>query len=88
MAERERSVLTPQCLDHRWPALDRVRAVMAAGQQGCHEQRVIMQWRFTPADAREKLHRLDPSSASWLTTRSFQTISLLSHNKTPVSDDV
>jgi hypothetical protein len=78
MAERERSVLTRQCLDERLPSLDRVRAVIAPWQQGCNEHRVIMQWRFTPADAREKLQRRSPSSASWLTTRSFQAISLLS----------
>jgi hypothetical protein len=63
MAEIELSVLTRQCLDHRWPALDRVRAVIAPWQQGCHEHRVIMQWRFTPANAREKLQRLSPSSS-------------------------
>ena len=63
MAERELSVLAPQCLDQRLPSLDRVRAVIAPWQQGCNEHRVIIQWRFAPADAREKLHRLSPSSS-------------------------
>jgi DDE superfamily endonuclease len=63
MAEIELSVLGRQCLDQRLPSMERVRAAIAPWQQGRNAHRVSIQWRFTTADAREKLHRLYPSSS-------------------------
>lgn len=63
MAEIELSVLGRQCLDQRLPTMERVKAVLTPWQQGRNEHHVTIQWRFTTADAREKLHRLYPSSS-------------------------
>ena len=61
MAEIELSVLGRQCLDQRLPSMQRVRDVIAPWQQARNTHQVQVQWRFTTADAREKLHRLYPS---------------------------
>lgn len=61
MAEIELSVLGRQCLDQRLPTMERVKAVITPWQQGRNDHRVTIQWRFTTADARAKLHRLYPS---------------------------
>ena len=63
MAEIELSVLGRQCLDQRLPSMQRVQAVIAPWQQGRNAHQVQVKWRFTTADAREKLHRLYPSSS-------------------------
>ena len=63
MAEIELSVLGRQCLNQRLPTMQRVNAVITPWQQGRNEHHVTIQWRFTTADAREKLHRLYPSSS-------------------------
>jgi hypothetical protein len=57
------SVLGRQCLNQRLPTMQRVNAVITHGPQGRNEHHVTIQWRFTTADAREKLHRLYPSSS-------------------------
>jgi len=63
MAEIELSVLGRQCLDQRLPTMEQVQAVIAPWEQGRNDHRVIIQWRFTTADARAKLHRLYPSTS-------------------------
>lgn len=61
MAEIELSVLGRQCLDQRLPSQERVQAVITPWEHGRNDHRVTIQWRFTTADARDKLHRLYPS---------------------------
>ena len=63
MAEIELSVLGRQCLDQRLPSMPRVQAVITPWQQARNAHQVQVKWRFTTADAREKLHRLYPSSS-------------------------
>ena len=63
MAEIELSVLGRQCLDQRLPTMERVKAVITPWQQGRNDHHVTIQWRFTTADARQKLHRLYPSNS-------------------------
>jgi len=63
MAEIELSVLGRQCLDQRLPTMDRVKAVITPWEQGRNDHHVTIQWRFTTADARQKLHRLYPSNS-------------------------
>jgi|SRR6266699_2436430 len=63
MAQIELSVLGRQCLDQRLPSIPRVRAVIAPWQQGRNDHQITIQWRFSTAQAREKLHRLYPSSS-------------------------
>jgi hypothetical protein len=61
IAEIELSVLGRQCLDQRLPSQERVQAVITPWEQGRNAHRVTIQWRFTTAEARAKLHRLYPS---------------------------
>ena len=61
MAEIELSVLARQCLAQRLPSMERVQAVIEPWQKARNAHRVQVQWRFTTADARQKLHRLYPS---------------------------
>ena len=61
MAEIELSVLGRQCLNQRLPTMEQAQAVIAPWEQGRNDHRVTIQWRFTTADARAKLHRLYPS---------------------------
>ena len=63
MAEIELRVLGRQCLDQRLPTMDRVKAVITPWEQGRNDHHVTIQWRFTTADARQKLHRLYPSNS-------------------------
>ena len=63
MAGLELSVLARQCLDQRLPSMEHVRLGIVPGPRGRNEHHVTIQWRFTPVDARKKLHRLYPSSS-------------------------
>ena len=63
MAEIELSVLARQCLAQRLPSMERVRTVIEPWQRARNAHHVQVQWRFTTADAREKLHRLYPSTS-------------------------
>ncbi len=63
MAEIELSVLARQCLDQRLSSMERLREVIGPWQQGRNAHQIQVQWRFTTADAREKLHRLYPSTS-------------------------
>jgi transposase len=60
MAEIELSVLHRQCLDRRIPDLQTLMAETRAWAQHRNQQKVVIQWRFTTADARIKLARLYP----------------------------
>jgi hypothetical protein len=61
MAEIELSVLTRQCLDRRIPQQDLLKQEVAAWVQRRNQLEASVNWRFTTADARIKLHRLYPS---------------------------
>jgi hypothetical protein len=63
MAEIELSVLARQCLAQRLPSMQRVREGITPWQQGRNAHQVQVQWCFTTADARERLHRLYPSTS-------------------------
>ena len=58
MAELEFSVLSRQCLDRRIPDPATLRHEIATWEAGRNAARAKVQWRFTVADARTKLHRL------------------------------
>lgn len=60
MAEIELSVLQRQCLDRRIPDLPTLRLEAEAWAERRNQQRTIIQWRFTTADARIKLAHLYP----------------------------
>jgi hypothetical protein len=62
MAEIELSVLARQCLDRRIGGQEELRQEVWAWEQERNERGVVVQWRFTTADARIKLHRLYPST--------------------------
>ncbi len=61
MAEIEYSVLTRQCLNRRLPDKESVRREVKAWEEGRNATQATVEWRFTTADARRKLHRLYPS---------------------------
>jgi hypothetical protein len=61
-AEIELSVLAKQCLDQRIGGQEELRREVGAWEEERNERGVVVQWRFTPADARIKLHRLYPST--------------------------
>lgn len=61
MAEIEFSVLSKQCLDRRIPDRATLQRELAAWQAARNAEDTTMQWRFTTADARIKLHRLYPT---------------------------
>jgi hypothetical protein len=61
MAEIELSVLARQCLDRRLDSAEELRQEVKAWQDKRNERGVVVQWRFTTADARIKLHKLYPS---------------------------
>jgi hypothetical protein len=63
MAEIELSVLARQCLAQRLPSMERVQAVIEPWQKARNAHQVRVQWRFTTAEARQKLHRLYPSNS-------------------------
>ncbi|NJN59812.1 MAG: IS630 family transposase [Leptolyngbyaceae cyanobacterium SL_5_9] len=61
MAEIELSILSRQCLDRRIPDLETLKSQVAAWQDNRNHEETWIDWRFTTADARVKLHRLYPS---------------------------
>jgi DDE superfamily endonuclease len=61
MAELEFSVLGRQCLDRRLPDPDTLRHEIATWEAARNAARATVQWRFTVAHARTKLHRLYPA---------------------------
>lgn len=62
MAEIELSALAKQCLDRRIGGQAELRQEVGAWEEERNERGVGVQWRFTTADARIKLHRLYPST--------------------------
>jgi hypothetical protein len=61
MAEIELSVLHRQCLDRRIESAQEMARQVDAWQEDRNEREVGVQWRFTTADARIKLHKLYPT---------------------------
>jgi hypothetical protein len=61
MAEVELSVLSGQCLDRRIPDTITLRSEVLAWEERRNGEHATIDWRFTAADARIKLHRLYPS---------------------------
>lgn len=61
MAEIELSVLGRQCLDRRIADRETLKTEVAAWQDNRNHEETWIDWRFTTADARVKLHRLYPS---------------------------
>lgn len=61
MAEIELSVLSRQCLDRRIPDLETLKSEVDAWQDNRNHEETWIDWRFTTAAARVKLHRLYPS---------------------------
>lgn len=61
VAEIELSVLSRQCLDRRIASLLEVQHEINAWQTKRNATPSTVQWRFTTADARTKLHHLYPS---------------------------
>lgn len=61
MAEIEFSVLSKQCLNRRIPDQETLRHEVTAWQDKRNSATNTVNWRFTTADARIKLHRLYPS---------------------------
>jgi len=61
MAEIELSVLHRQCLDRRIESAEEMARQVDAWQEDRNEREVGVQWRFTTADARVKLHKLYPT---------------------------
>ncbi len=61
VAEVEFSVLARQRLDRRIGSAEELKREVAAWEDERNARAVAIQWRFTPADARSKLHRLYPS---------------------------
>jgi len=61
MAEIEFSVLQGQCLDRRIAATDLLVTEIVAWQTPRNDAQVTVDWQFTTAKARTKLHRLYPS---------------------------
>ncbi len=64
MAEIELSVLQRQCLARRLPDEATLVHEIAAWEKQRNEQQATIDWRFSIADAREKLKRLYPSRSS------------------------
>jgi hypothetical protein len=61
VAEIELSVLSRQCLDRRIGSAEELRREVEAWEEERNDRAVEIQWRFTTADARIKLHRLYPA---------------------------
>jgi hypothetical protein len=61
VAELELSVLSRQCLDRRLPTRDVLATEVAVWTAARNAAPVTIEWHFTTADARTKLHRLYPS---------------------------
>jgi transposase len=64
MAEIELSILQRQCLDRRVGDEEILRREITAYQQRRNVEKATINWQFTVADARVKLHRLYPSRSS------------------------
>ena len=62
VAEIELSVLTRQCLDRRIASMAELRAEVAAWVEERNDRAIGVNWRFTTANARIKLHRLYPTT--------------------------
>ena len=60
MVEIELSVLVSQCLDRRLPSIEAVRTEVEAWKQERNARAATINWRFTTADARQKLGRRYP----------------------------
>ena len=60
MAEIELGALGRQCLDRRIPDFPTLQSEVAAWKQQRNAEEVVINWRFTTADARVKLKRLYP----------------------------
>lgn len=58
MAEIEISVMSRQCLKRRIDSAPVVQAALGSWQSNRNDQGAQIQWRFTVADARKKMHRL------------------------------
>ena len=61
VAESELSILDRQCLDRRLDATKRVRREVGSWETQRNEGGIIINWRFTIADARVKLKSVYPS---------------------------
>jgi hypothetical protein len=64
MAEIELSILQRQCLDRRIGDEGMLQREVGAYEQRRNAERATIDWQFTVADARVKLHRLYPSRSS------------------------
>jgi hypothetical protein len=64
MAECEFAVLLGQCLDRRLGDMATVAQEIAAWETDRNAAKATVQWQFTVAKARNKLHRLYPSKPS------------------------
>jgi hypothetical protein len=62
-AEIELSVLSGQCLDRRIGDRTTLATAIAAWEQARNAAQATVQWRFTTAQARVKLHRVYPSQS-------------------------
>jgi DDE superfamily endonuclease len=63
MAEIELSIVSRQCLDRRIPDDATLRRAITAYEDTRNAAKAAITWRFTTTDAREKLHRLYPSTS-------------------------
>jgi hypothetical protein len=63
MAEIELSVLSRQCLARRIPDEAALRRAITAYEDTRNAAKATITWRFTLTDARQKLHRLYPSTS-------------------------
>ncbi len=61
MAEIELSILSRQCLDRRIVDFTTLKTEVEAWQERRNQDMTWINWQFTTADARVKLHRLYPS---------------------------
>ncbi len=61
MAEIELSILSRQCLDRRIADFTTLKTEVEAWQERRNQDMTWINWQFTTADARVKLHRLYPS---------------------------
>jgi hypothetical protein len=64
MAEIELSILQRQCLERRIGDEEILRREVGAHEQRRNAEKATIDWQFTVADARVKLHRLYPSQSS------------------------
>ncbi|MDG3004397.1 hypothetical protein [Paludisphaera mucosa] len=65
MSEIELSVLSRRRLDRRIESREELEREVAAWEEERNDRRVETRWRFTTADARVRLRRLDPSLPQW-----------------------